>query len=137
ASVKCIAHTRNWKRRGVWHLLCERITCEFFDGFAIIIRFKESIMLLSRSSRQRLKPMGVMCRSITNSPCFHRLCNLVGELSRKFCAFFNNLKELFVRTFREVIFHLRNSKYVLSIDTSCLNRFYFFYIFHSPRYCYL
>ena len=78
ARLEGIAQPSVGERRGIGFLLDELCSIEALHGPSAGNRFKERIVLLGRSARERLEPMRVVCCAVVDGPLLHPRSHLLG-----------------------------------------------------------
>ncbi len=82
-------------------------------------------MFLRRDAGQRLKPVGIVCRSVFHCPVLHGLRDHVGSGLRQLPALIHNLPDFSVYAFRQPLLHFTESK-----DLTGKNLFHIQYFTH-------
>ncbi len=105
ARLERIANTAIGKRRGIGLLLHEQLTGKFLQYTLVAIGLSERIVFLSRTSRQRLKPVRIMVSTVFQRPLAHTGSHAISHFARQGRTFVHRLREDGIRPFVEILAH--------------------------------
>ena len=105
ARLERIADTAVGERRGVGLLLHEQLARKLLEHPAAAIRLGKGIVLLGRTARQRLEPVGIVVGSVLEGPLPHAGGDAVGHLARQRRAVLHRVEQRRIGLLVEVFAH--------------------------------
>ena len=112
ACLEGVADAAVGERAGVRFLLYKQLSGELFNHSALAVVLYEGIVLLRRSFRQGLEPVGVVCHAVLLRPLFHAGGHGVGNGAVERRTVVDNVDKLVIYACRQVFVHLRTVKNV-------------------------
>ena len=114
AGLEGVADAAVGERRGVGLLLHEQLAGELLQHAALTVRLGKGVVLLGRTARQGLKPVGIVVRTVLQRPLAHTRRDAVGNFTRERRAFFHRVEQGRIGALVEILPHGRTSEYLLS-----------------------